>query len=195
MAYTTAQLLEILEAEMKAAVRGDRLLLSADRRIADPVIAKAIGPHKLSQIYAFQDFREQIHQYQLAEGVSGIVWRECQFQGHSVRFPEIHPQLAATAEDKLRLGAAKGAVIAFWRECICDLKLWRASNPPEPIERDRVEALIARAEWADIEATRTELYLLLCWGNPKECYYAWAYPDSGCDRIIATRHQPSGIKV
>jgi hypothetical protein len=195
MAYTTAQLLDILNAEMKAAVRGDRLLLMGDRRLDNPVITKAIDPQKLSQIYAFQDFREQIHRYQIAEGVSGIVWRECHFQGRSVRFPEIHPQLTATAEDKLRLGAAKGAVIAFWREAVADLRLWRASNPPAPIARKQVESLIERAEWADVEATRSELYLLLCWGNPKESYYAWAYPESGCDRIIATQTQPSGIKV
>ena len=195
MAYTTAQLLDILDAEMKAAVRGDRVLLSTDSRIDDPVIAKAIGPQKLSQIYAFRDFRDQIHQYQIAEGVSGIVWRECHFKGHSVRFPEIHPQLTATAEDKLRLGAAKGAVISFWRETTGDLDLWRAGNPPEPIDLPRVEKLIDHAEWADVEATRSELYLLLCWGNPKESYYAWAYPESGCDRVIATQGQPSGIKV
>ena len=195
MAYTTAQLLDILEAEMKAAVRGDRLLLSSDRRLDNPVITKAIGPQKLSQIYAFQDFRDQIHQYQIAEGVSGIIWRDCTFQGRSVRFPEIHPQLTAIAEDKLKLSAAKGAVITFWRECISDLKLWRASNPPEPIELEKVETLIENAEWADVEATRSELYLLLCWGNPKESYYAWAYPESGCDRIIAAVDKPSGIKV
>ncbi|MEL6939826.1 MAG: hypothetical protein AAFO84_11610 [Cyanobacteria bacterium J06598_1] len=195
MAYTTAQLLDILDAEMKAAVRGDRLLLTPDSRIDDPVITKAIGPQKLSQIYAFRDFREQIHQYQIAEGVSGIVWRDCTFEGQTVRFPEIHPQLTATAEDKLRLGAAKGAVVAFWRQAIEGLSLWRAGNSPEPIAPDRVETLINRAEWADVEATRSELYLLLCWGNPKESYYAWAYPESGCDRIIATQGQPSGIKV
>ena len=195
MAYTTAQLLDILDAEMKAAVRGDRLLLSSDRRLDNPVITKAIGPQKLSQIYAFQDFRDQIHQYQIAEGVSGIIWRDCTFQGRSVRFPEIHPQLTAIAEDKLKLSAAKGAVITFWRECISDLKLWRASNPPEPIELEKVETLIENAEWADVEATRSELYLLLCWGNPKESYYAWAYPESGCDRIIAAVDKPSGIKV
>ncbi len=195
MAYTTAQLLDILDAEMKAAVRGDRLLLSTDSRIDDPVIAKAISPQKLSQIYAFRDFREQIHQYQVAEGVSGIVWRECHFKGESVRFPEIHPQLAAIAEDKLRLGAAKGVVISFWRRAIANLNLWRAGNPPEPIAAERVETLIENAEWADVEATRSELYLLLCWGNPKESYYAWAYPESGCDRVIATKGRPSGIKV
>jgi len=195
MAYTTAQLLDILDAEMKAAVRGDRLLLNSDRRLDNPVITKAIGPQKLSQIYAFQDFRDQIHQYQVAEGVSGIIWRDCSFNGRSVRFPEIHPQLTATAEDKLKLSAAKGAVITFWRECISDLKLWRASNPPELISLEKVETLIENAEWADVEATRSELYLLLCWGNPKESYYAWAYPESGCDRIIATVDKPSGIKV
>ena len=195
MAYTTAQLLEILDAEMKAAVRGDRLLLTNDRRLHNPVLTKAIGPQKLSQIYAFQDFREQIHQYQIAEGVSGIVWRDCHFRDRSVRFPEIHPQLTAIAADKPTLAAAKGAVIAFWRDAIADLRLWRATNPPEPISIEQVNTLIERAEWADVEATRSELYLLLCWGNPKESYYAWAYPQSGCDRIIATSTQPSGIKV
>ena len=195
MAYTTAQLLDILDAEMKAAVRGDRLLRNDDRRLDNPVITKAIGPQKLSQIYAFQDFRDQIHQYQVAESVSGIVWRDCTFQGRSVRFPEIHPQLTAIAEDKLKLSAAKGAVVAFWRECIGELNLWRATNPPEAIGLEKVETLIENAEWADVEATRDELYLLLCWGNPKESYYAWAYPDSGCDRIIAAVDKPSGIKV
>ncbi len=195
MAYTTAQLLDILAAEMKAAVRGDRLLPDSDRRLDNPVIIKAIGPQKLSQIYAFQDFRDQIHQYQITEGVSGIVWRECTFAGQSVRFPEVHRQLTATAEDKLRLSAAKGVVIDFWRKSIVGLNLWRGGNSPEPIDLARVETLIENAEWADVEATRSELYLLLCWGNPKESYYAWAYPDSGCDRIIATRTQPSGIKV
>ncbi|MEM6450885.1 MAG: hypothetical protein AAF703_11275 [Cyanobacteria bacterium P01_D01_bin.105] len=195
MAYTTAQLLDILEAEMKAAVRGDRLLLNDDHRLDNPVITKAIGPQKLSQIYAFQDFRDQIHKYQVAEGVSGIVWRECTFKERSVRFPEIHPQLTAITADKLKLSAAKGAVIAFWRECISDLKLWRATNPPEPVTSAQVETLIEHAEWADVEATRSELYLLLCWGNPKESYYAWAYPESGCDRIIAAIDYPSGIKV
>ena len=195
MAYTTAELLEILDAEMKAAVRGDRVLLDDDRRLHNPVITKAIGPQKLSQIYAFRDFRDQIHQYQVAEGVSGIVWRECTFQGRSVRFPEIHPQLTAIAADKLKLSAAKGAVIKFWRESISSMRLWRASNPPEPISREQVETLIENAEWADVEATRCELYLLLCWGNPKESYYAWAYPESGCDRIIAAIDRPSGIKV
>ena len=58
MAYTTAQLLDIIDAEMKAAVKGQRLLLNGDRRLDNPVITKAIGPPKLSQIYAFQDFRE-----------------------------------------------------------------------------------------------------------------------------------------
>ena len=195
MAYTTAQLLDILAAEMDAAVRGDRLLPDSDHRLDNPVITKAIGPQKLSQIYAFQDFRDQIHQYQITEGVSGIVWRKCTFADQTVRFPEIHPQLTATVEDKLRLGAAKGAVIDFWQKSIAGLNLWRAGNPPEPIDLARVETLIENAEWADVEATRSELYLLLCWGNPKESYYAWAYPESGCDRIIATRTRPSGIKV
>ena len=63
MAYTTEQLLDILDQELKATWRGERVLLQADHRIDNPVISKALGSQKLSQVFAFQDFREQIHSF------------------------------------------------------------------------------------------------------------------------------------
>jgi hypothetical protein len=51
------------------------------------------------------------------------------------------------------------------------------------------------AEWAELDAAQTELYLGLCWGNPQEYQYQWAKPDSGCHRIIAAKDEPSAIKV
>lgn len=195
MAYTTAQLLEILDQELKAAWRGERVLLSTDRRLDNPVISKALGSDKVSKVFAFQDFRAQIHQYQNEHSVSGIVWHECRFKSRTIRFPEIHQQLTAIPEDKLALIGAKTEVIEFWRASIDGLRLWRAGNPPEPVSLARVNTLIKQAEWAEVDATRSELYLILCWGNPKECYYTWAYPESGCERIIAAVAEPSGIKV
>jgi len=170
-------------------------VLSSADRLDNPVISKAIGTDKLSKVYAIQDFRAQLHDYQRQHGVSGLVWHTCQFQGRSLCIPELHPQLIAIPADKLTLVAAKPALIQFWREAIGDLNLWLAGHVPRATTLDHVNTLIAASEWAELAATRSELYLTLCWGDPKDCHYDWAKPDSGCDRIIATIGEPSGIKL
>ena len=195
MSYTTQQLLEILDQELRAAWKGERVLLSSTQRINNSVLAKALGSEKLSKVFAFQDFREQIHLYQLAQGVSGIVWHTCTFKDRSIRFPELHPQLAAIPGDKETLMAAKDSVLDFWRASIAGMRLWLAGASPQSTTRSHVEGLIQQTEWAEVDATRSELYLSLCWGNPKECYCSWAQPESGCDRIIAAIAEPSSIKV
>ena len=195
MPYTTEQLLEFLDQELKATWKGERVLLSSDERLANPVIAKAIGTEKLSKVYAIQDFRAQIHAYQQEHGVSGLIWHDCLFQGRTIRIPELHPQLAAIPQDKLALVAAKPAIMNFWHECVVGLNLWLAGSQPRSTTLDHVETLAATSEWAEITAAQTELYLTLCWGDPKECHCDWARPKSGCERIIATEGEPSGIKV
>ncbi|MEM6715724.1 MAG: hypothetical protein AAF827_14195 [Cyanobacteria bacterium P01_D01_bin.6] len=194
MVYTTAELLDFLDQELRAAWRGERVVLSSEERL-NPVVAKAIGSQKLSKVFAVQDFRDQIHHYQRAHNVSGLVWHTCRFLGRSHQFPELHPQLIATEADKRTLEAAKAAVIDFWRASIPNLRLWRSGAPPSPLELATIERWIAEAEWAEIDATRSELYLRLCWGDPKVCHYDWARPDSGCERIIAAIAEPSSIKV
>ena len=194
MSYTTEELIDFLDQELRAAWRGERVVLSSSQRL-DPVIAKAIGTEKLSKVFAVQDFRDQIHQYQREHLVSGLVWHTCRFQGRSHRFPELHPQLIATAQDKAVLTAAKAEVIAFWRSSIANLRLWHSGAPPLPLELTTINRWIAEAEWAEVDATRSELYLRLCWGDPKVCHYDWARPDSGCERIIAAIAEPSSIKV
>lgn len=195
MTYTTQQLIDILDQELKAAWRGERMLLSTDDRLANPVVSKAIGADKLSKVFAYQDFRAQIHQYQRDNNVSGLVWHPCSFRGRTIRLPEIHPDLTAIVADKVALSAAKASIIEFWRGSIDGLRLWAAGHDPVELDPETVEGYIADAEWADVSATRSELYLGLCWGNPKECYCAWAYPDSGCHRVIAAAAEPSAIKV
>jgi hypothetical protein len=195
MAYTTEQLLEILDQELKAAWRGERLLLSTENRLENPVIARALGTQKLSKVFAFQDFREQIHQYQQEHSVSGLLWQRCTFKERTIHCPELHPQLAAIPQDKQALMAAKSAVIDFWHDSSQGMRLWLAGNPPQPITAAYVNQHIQTTEWAEVSATRSELYLSLCWGNPQECYYDWAYPESGCKRIIAAVAEPSPIKV
>ncbi|MDA0673718.1 MAG: hypothetical protein O3C67_08460 [Cyanobacteria bacterium] len=198
MSYTTEELLEILDRELRAAWRGERVVLSSAERLNNSVVAKALGAEKLSKVFAVQDFRAQIHQYQQDHQVSGLVWHTCRFGGRSLRFPELHPQLIAIPADKVTLVAAKSAVIDFWRRSIDGLRLWTAgpvAAVPAPISAEAVEHLITTVEWAEIDATRTELYLTLCWGDPKECHYDWARPASGCERIIAAIAEPSAIKV
>lgn len=194
MSYTTEELLDFLDQELRAAWRGERVLLSSDHRL-NPVVAKAIGSEKLSKVFAVQDFRDQIHQYQREHNVSGLVWHTCRFQGRSHRFPELHPQLVPIPQDKLTLQAAKPEVISFWRSSIDGLRLWRSGAPPSALELATIEQWIEETEWAEVDATRTELYLRLCWGDPKVCHYDWAQPDSGCERIIASIAEPSSIKV
>ncbi len=194
MAYTTEELLSFLDQELRAAWRGERVVLSSTERL-NPVVAKAIGTEKLSKVFAVQDFRDQIHQYQREHNVSGLVWHTCHFGGRSHQFPELHPHLIPIPADKATLVAAKVGVIEFWRSAIAGLQLWQSGPPPRPVALATVERWIAETEWAEVDATRTELYLHLCWGNPKVCHYDWAKPESGCKRIIAAIAEPSGIKV
>ncbi|NEQ54567.1 MAG: hypothetical protein F6K11_31290 [Leptolyngbya sp. SIO3F4] len=195
MTYTTQQLIDILDQELKAAWRGERVLLSTDDRLANPVVSKAIGADKLSKVFAYQDFRAQIHQYQRDHNVSGVVWHPCTFKGNSIQLPEIHPDLTAIPADKATLVATKAEIIQFWRSSAKGLRLWEAGYDPIEIDSTKVDLYIQEVEWADLTATRSELYLGLCWGNPKECYCGWAYPESGCHRIIASAAEPSAIKV
>ncbi len=195
MSYTTEQLLECLDRELRATWRGERVVLSSADRIDNPVLSKAIGADKLSKVFAIQDFRAQIHYYQHQHGVSGLVWHSCQFQGRTIRLPELHPQLIAIPADKATLAAARPAILDFWRQAIDGLRLWMAGSAPQPTTLAAVEELMATSEWAELSATRSELYLSLCWGDPKDCHCDWAKPESGCDRIIATPGEPSGIKV
>jgi len=95
MAYSTQQLIEILEREMHATCKGERLLLSPAERIDNPVIAKAINLEKVGKVFAYQDFRRQVHDYQQKYQVSGIIWRVCQWGDRTLRYPEIHNQLVA----------------------------------------------------------------------------------------------------
>ncbi|MGF1496829.1 MAG: hypothetical protein ACFB8W_08395 [Elainellaceae cyanobacterium] len=195
MSYTTEQLIQILDQELRAAWKGERVLLSSSHRLSDPVVAKALGSEKLSKVFVYQDFRSQIHQYQIEHGVSGIVWRTCRFNDRTLRFPEIHNQLIPVAGDKDILIGAKEAVLAFWQEETQHMPFWRSGRPACQIAPELVNRLTQQAEWAEIDAGQSELYLGLCWGDPKECHYQWAYPQSRCERVIAAVNEPTLLKV
>ncbi len=195
MPYTTTDLIRILDQELRATRLGKRVLLSPEDRINDPVLAKALGTDQMSRIMAYQDFRTEIHRYQQKHQISGLVWHECRFRGKSVCVPELHPQLFAVEGDKETLMAAKAEILAFWWEAAESLTLWGAAYDPPPLSRSAVEQLIETAEWAEISAIQAELYLGLCWGDPREYHCQWAYPASGCHRVVAAAGKPTDVKM
>ncbi len=194
MTYTTQELIQILDQELKANWRGERIVLSSAERIQNPVVAKALNLDRVSKVFAYQDFRREIHQYQRDNQVSGLIWQESTFQGVSLRSPQLYNQLIAIPGDKAILIAAKKSVLSFWSQITSGLNIWLAGPPHRQITMDSLQELIAATEWAEVEAARTEVYLGLCWGNPNHCQYQWAAPESGCYRIIATPTEPGQIK-
>jgi hypothetical protein len=202
MTYTTDELIKILDCELKENWKGKRIVLSSAQRINDPVVAKALNMDQVNKVFAYRDFRSQIHEYQQQHGVSGIIWRSCTFKQQSITYPEIHNQLIPVEGDKEILIAARTKILNFWERVTSQMKFWLVNhqkdhqgNHHQLISKDYLRKLISQTEWAEIDAARTEIYLGLCWGDPQESQYQWAKPKSGCDRIIATVSEPSAIKI
>ena len=129
MTYTTQQLIEILDRELKANWKGKRIVLSSAERINDPVVAKLLNMNRVSKVFAYQDFRYQIHQYQKQHRVSGIIWRSCTFREQTFSYPEVYNQLIPIEEDKEILVQAKKSVINFWQEVTEGMNFWLANAP------------------------------------------------------------------
>lgn len=195
MTYTTEELIQFLEAELKATSKGKRIIFSTSEKLDNPVISKAIDMEKVGRVFVYRDFRRQIHQYQQNNQVSGIVWREVTFQDKSIRFPELYNQLIEIEGDKQILIDAKESVLDFWREVTKEMKFYLSGDRLNPLPPKSLESLYREAEWAEIDAGTEEVYLGLCWGNPREYIYKWAKPDSGCHRIIAAKDKPSSINI
>jgi hypothetical protein len=195
MPYTTEELIDILDRELRANWRGERVLLSCADRIDLPIMAKALDMNKVGKVFAYRDFRHQVHEYQKQHQVSGIIWRSVSFDNVSLSFPEVHNQLIAIPGDKDILIAAKESVLSFWREVTTKMNFWLAESTPQPINLAYVEKLAHDSEWAEIDPALNEVYLGLCWGNPQDYRYLWAKPKSGCHRIIASHNEPSKVKI
>ncbi|MEM8719621.1 MAG: hypothetical protein AAGE84_09970 [Cyanobacteria bacterium P01_G01_bin.39] len=202
MTYTTNELIKILDCELKENWKGKRVVLSSASRLNDPVVAKALNMDQVNKVFAYRDFRSQIHEYQQQHGVSGIIWRTCSFNDQSITYPEIHNQLIPVPGDKETLIEARSKILDFWHQATRQMNYWLVNprldsqgNHHQLISSEYLDKLITQTEWAEIDAARTEIYLGLCWGDPQDYRYQWAKPKSGCDRIIATVSEPSAIKI
>ena len=132
MIYTTEELIEILDCELKENWKGKRVVLSSAQRINDPVVAKALNMDRVNKVFAYRDFRSQIHQYQQQNRVSGIVWRDCTFDGQTITYPEIHNQLVPVEGDKEILVAAKAKILEFWSAVTVQMKFWLVKPEKRP---------------------------------------------------------------
>ena len=202
MTYTTDELIKILDCELKENWKGRRIVLSSAKRLNDPVVAKALNMDQVNKVFAYRDFRSQIHEYQQQHGVSGIIWRTCTFNQQTITYPEIHNQLIPIPGDKEILIAARTKILDFWYQVTPKMNFWLVNGKTAPngshhqqIPLSYLHKLVKQTEWAEIDAARTEIYLGLCWGDPQEYRYQWAKPKSGCDRIVATVSKPSAIKI
>ncbi len=195
MSYTTEELIHFLELELRATWGGKRLIFNAEEKLDNPVVAKAIDLDKMSRVFVFRDFRQQIHDYQRQHQISGVVARNVTFQDQSVSFPEVYNQLIAIDGDKEILMRAKTKVLNFWNEVTDGMKYYLASDRNTPINSTVFAQLCEEAQWAELDAGKEEVYLGLCWGIPKEYIYQWAKPESGFHRIIASNNEPSTINI
>ena len=195
MTYTTEELIHFLELELRATWGGKRLIFNAEEKLDNPVLAKAVDLDKMSRVFVFRDFRQQIHEYQKKHQVSGVVGRSVTFQDKSLTFPEVYNQLIAIDGDKEILMRAKDKVLNFWHEVTVGMQYYLASDRNTPIKAEVFKQLCEEAQWAELDVGKEEVYLGLCWGNPKEYIYQWAKPESGFHRIIASNSEPSTINI
>jgi hypothetical protein len=200
-AYKTIELLEILEVERQACLRGDRLSLTTASCGASPFIDQFLESSGLQRFSAYDNFRSTIHDYQKTHQISGIVWESIFLRGRATRFPVIHEQLASLPSDRVILANMKSPLVVFWQQAIVGMNLYLALQGGKTFQSatiDDVAHLYQRTQWAKIsqqgEGSTLEIILELGWGNPEEACYRRGFPDSGSEHIHAVypENQPLG---
>ena len=189
---TTTELLEILQVEQKACMRGDRLSLSPASCGVSPFIDKFVESTGLQGFSAYNNFRRTIHEYQKANNISGIVWENITLWGRSMRFPTIHEQLASLDSDLVLLSQMKSPVTVFWQQAIAGLDLFLGLQGGKVFQRatlDDVARIYYRSQWAKLchqgQDRTLEIILELGWGKPEDAGDRQGFPASGSDRIHA----------
>lgn len=194
MVYTTEELLQILEAERQACLRGDRLNLTGAVSSGHPLVDRFLKIDGLQKYEAFQGFKDAIHAYQRHYQVSGMTWQHVTIRGQQVSYPRVEPQLIALAEDLACLQGYQAEVVRFWQQVSGGMEIYLAVNHGrdfQRIESQEVEAIAQRTEWATIAGWERqdflEIVLQLGWGDPGEADYWRAWPSAGSERVHAVR--------
>ena len=126
--YSTEELIQILNQEREACLKGERLNLKATPAVGNPVIDCFLKPEGIQKFTAYQNFKATIHQYQQEHQVSGIIWREIAVQGKILYFPIVDEQLIALPRDFEQLKAAKIKLLEFWGDVTAGMDLYLSLN-------------------------------------------------------------------
>jgi len=198
--YTTEELIQILTEERKACLTGKRLKLDV-KVSGNPVIDQFIKTEGLQKFTAYQDFKAAIHQYQREHQVSGIVWREVNVKGETLRFPEVDGQLIALENDLSILKSTKNSILVFWYKVTVGMDFYLSVSNGKQYQKiviDDIKRIDHRSQWASLwkweKSDFLEIILQLGWGKPEEACYKRGFPESGSEFIHAVNpgQQPIG---
>jgi hypothetical protein len=199
--YSTQELIEILERERRACLKGERLNLNATPFIGNSVIDRWLKPDAVQKFAAYQDFKTAVHQYQQQYQVSGIVWREITAKGETLSYPQVDDRLIALPSDIDTLKGAKASIWRFWDSVTAEMDLYLSVNGGKDYQGvtvAEVKALDQRTEWANLwkweREEFLEIVLQLGWGQPHDSYYRHGSLASGSEYVHAVRSgkQPIG---
>ncbi len=198
--YTTEELIQILTEERKACLTGKRLKLDV-KVSGNPVIDQFIKTEGLQKFTAYQDFKAAIHQYQREHQVSGIVWRQVNVKGESLRFPEVDGQLIALENDLKILKSTKNSILEFWYQVTVGMDFYLSVSNGKQYQKiiiEDIKRIDHRSQWASLwkweKSDFLEIILQLGWGKPEEACYKRGFPESGSEFIHAVNpgQQPIG---
>jgi hypothetical protein len=192
--YSTEELIQILNQERQACLKGERLNLRATPAVGNPVVDCFLKPEGIQKFTAYQNFKATIHQYQQEHQVSGIVWQEIVVRGKTLRFPFVNEQLIALPYDLEQLKAAKIKLLEFWDDVTAGMDLYLSLNSGKDYRQicvEEVDAIVQRTEWACIwkweKSSFLEMLLQLGWGQPSEAGDRRGWPQSGSENIHAVK--------
>ncbi len=198
--YTTEELIKILTDERQACLTGKRLKLEV-KVSGNPVIDQFIKTEGLQKFTAYQDFKVAIHEYQREHQVSGIMWREVNVKGESLRYPEVDAQLIALQNDLKILESAKSSILEFWYKVTVGMDFYLSVSNGKQYQQINIEDIKRidyRTRWASLwkweNSNFLEIILQLGWGKPEEACYKRGFPASGSEFIHAVNpgKQPIG---
>lgn len=183
---TATELHKILMDEMKASVKGQRVIpfdipvdIAKQIELNDP-IAAMLGVNKLASIGLYHSFKESVQKYQIDNQISCLEWVEINIDGNTLKYPEPVDQLIPLNKDLLILAAARDKVVNFWlnycRENLVYVsrELYANNNSEWSMETTAqwVSYFSKDMEWAMVSDTRKSKYgnqglsLKLGYGNP-----------------------------
>lgn len=192
--YSTEELIQILNQERQACLKGERLNLRATPAVGNPVVDCFLKPEGIQKFTAYQNFKATIHQYQQDNQVSGIMGREITVQGKTLQFPFVNEQLMALPDDLEQLKTAKVKVLEFWADVTAGMDLYLSLNNGKDYRQicvEEVDGIVQRTEWACIwkweKSSFLEMLLQLGWGQPGEAGDRRGWPGSGSENIHAVK--------